>query len=126
MTSWKEIMPDPSNADRWLPLHPRLLAVLLALAETPMHGYALLRRIEERSDLGSAPGPTSLYRALHELEEGGLIEPAVERPDPHLDDERRRYYRVSAFGRSVIDAELGRLERVVAWARGEALAEGGS
>lgn len=120
-------MPARSAAiDDLLPLHPRLLAVLLALAETPMHGYALLKRIEERADLGRPPGPTSLYRALHELEDGGLIEPTDERPDAHLDDERRRYYRVTPYGARVIDAEVGRLERIVAWARGGPLPESGT
>jgi DNA-binding PadR family transcriptional regulator len=112
--------------DDLLPLHPRLLAVLLALAETPMHGYALLKRIEERADLGRPPGPTSLYRALHELEDGGLIAPTDDRPDAHLDDERRRYYRLTEYGTRVLDAELARLERVVAWARGGPLPASGS
>lgn len=99
------------------PLHPRTLAVLLALAEDAIHGYALLKRLEARPDLGPAPGPTTLYRTLHELAAGGLVAESDERPDPALDDERRRYFALTAAGRSVLDAELRRLERLVAAAR---------
>lgn len=107
------------------PLHPRTLAVLLALAEGPLHGYALLRRLEERSDLGPRPGPTTLYRTLHELEDEGLLRPAEERPDPALDDERRRYFVLTKRGIAVLDAELSRLERVVAAARRGPVPEAG-
>lgn len=106
-----------------LPLHPRVLAVLLAVAEGPLHGYALLKRLEERADLGPRPGPTTLYRTLHELEDGGLLEPVEDRPDPALDDERRRYFALSKRGRAVLDAELSRLERVLSQARRGALPE---
>lgn len=109
-----------------LPLHPRTLAVLLALSEGALHGYALLKRLGEREEVGPRPGPTTLYRTLHELEDCGWIGPTDERPDPALDDERRTYYRLTDAGRSVLDAEVDRLERVVAWARAERLAEGRS
>ncbi len=99
------------------PLHPRVLAVLLALADGPLHGYALLKRLEERPDLGPRPGPTTLYRTLHELEDGGWIEATEDRPDPAVDDERRRYLCLTAAGRGALEAELSRLERLVARAR---------
>lgn len=104
---------DP--VEEHLPLAPRVLAILIALAERPLHGYALLKRLGERPDLVRTPGPTTLYRALHELEDAGLVEPAPERPDPMLDDERRRYFRLTRLGRRVLDAEVSRLARVLAW-----------
>lgn len=109
---------DTRDVSADLPLHPRVLAVLLTLSEGAMHGYALLKRMAERTEVGPKPGPTTLYRTLHELEDRAWIEPEEERPDPVLDDERRTYYRLTRTGRAVLDAEVTRLERVVAWARG--------
>lgn len=99
-----------------LPLSSRVFAVLLALADGPLHGYALLKRLEANADLGGRPGPTTLYRTLHELEDAGWVEPSEERHE--LDDERRRYFRLTRSGRAVLRAEIARLERVVALARG--------
>jgi DNA-binding PadR family transcriptional regulator len=107
------------------PLPPRVLAVLLALADGPVHGYALLKRLEERPDLGPRPGPTTLYRMLHELEDAGLLTAAGERPSPSLDDERRRYFALTVRGGRVLASELARLERVVAAARGWPAPEAG-
>lgn len=99
-----------------LPLQSRVFGVLLALAEGPLHGYALLKRLEQNADLGGRPGPTTLYRTLHELEDAGWVEPSEERQA--LDDERRRYFRLTRAGRAVLRAEVARLERVLAHARG--------
>jgi DNA-binding PadR family transcriptional regulator len=101
----------------YVPLAPRVLAVLIALSEGPLHGYALLKRLTDREELGARPGPTTLYRTLHELEDAGMVEQAEERPDPAVDDDRRRYYRLTRLGRVVLQAELARLDRVLAWAR---------
>jgi len=104
-------------AEEHVPLAPRVVAILIALSEGPLHGYALLKRLSERAEVGLRPGPTTLYRTLHELEDGGLVEQAEDRPDRALDDDRRRYYRLTRAGRAVLQAEIARLDRVLAWAR---------
>ena len=69
-------------------------------------------------------GPGTLYRSIKQMLADGLIEESGERPDPALDDERRRYYRLTSLGRSVAQAESQRLENLVAVARGRRLLPG--
>lgn len=100
-----------------LPLTPAVFHIMLSLADGERHGYSILREVE-RSTAGTLRlGPTTLYRSIRQMLAAGLIEEAEERPDPALDDERRRYYRLTTFGRQVALAETRRLERLVAMAR---------
>ncbi len=100
-----------------LPLTPAVFHIMLSLADGERHGYSILREVE-RSTAGTLRlGPTTLYRSIRQMLAAGLIEEAEERPDPVLDDERRRYYRLTTFGRQVALAETRRLERLVAMAR---------
>jgi DNA-binding PadR family transcriptional regulator len=89
-----------------LPLTPLSLGVLLALAEGPRHGYALLAELERQSDGRLKPGTGTLYAALQRMIDEGLLEEAKR---PAGEDARRRYYEVTSFGRSVARAELKRL-----------------
>ena len=102
---------DRTRPDRLLPLPPIWLDILLALSAEDLHGYAVMQQVARQADTPLNPG--TLYRALARLLESALIEELVERPREH-DDERRRYYRVTAFGREVARAEIARLARVVA------------
>ncbi len=107
---------------KFLPLTPAVLEILLALAEEDLHGYAIMREVERRTDGQTRLGPGTLYRSVGQLLERGWIREADERPDPELDDERRRYYRLTELGRRVAIAEVGRLEGMVRAARSKGLA----
>jgi DNA-binding PadR family transcriptional regulator len=97
-----------------LPLTPSVLHVLLSLADGDKHGYAVLKEVARR---GVILGAGTLYAVVKRLLADGLILEADERPDPALDDERRRYYRLTPFGRDVAVAEVERLDQIVAQAR---------
>jgi DNA-binding PadR family transcriptional regulator len=90
---------------------------LSSLAEGARHGYAIMKDVAARSGGEVAPGATSLYRTLWQLRDDGLVAESSERPEPVLDDERRRYFRITPAGRRALAAELARLERLVAAAR---------
>lgn len=96
-----------------LPLSPSIFHMLLSLCEGERHGYALKREIVRRTGGKLNPGPGVLYGSINKMLKLGLIEESAERPDPHLDDERRRYYRITPFGRRVAQAEAVRMRQLV-------------
>ena len=96
-----------------LPLTPAVFHILLSLAEGERHGYALKRDIAQRTAGKLKLGPGMLYGTIHKMLELGLIEESDERPDPHLDDERRRYYRITPLGRRAAKAEAARMRELV-------------
>jgi DNA-binding PadR family transcriptional regulator len=96
-------MPSPSS---WLPLKPDVFEILAALSSRELHGYAILKEIEER---GVGMAASLLYRKLRRLMEDGLVVECEERPDPEDDDTRRRYYRLTDLGRRVLEAEARRI-----------------
>jgi DNA-binding PadR family transcriptional regulator len=96
-----------------LPLSLPVLHMLLSLMEGERHGYALKREILQRTDKRVNLGSGALYGAINKMLEQGLIVESDERPDPHLDDERRRYYRITSLGRRVVQAEVARLRALV-------------
>jgi DNA-binding PadR family transcriptional regulator len=96
-----------------LPLAPAVFHMLLCLGEGERHGYALKREIARRTDGRLTLGAGVLYGSIGKMLALGLIEESDERPDPHLDDERRRYYRVTPFGRRVAQAEAARMRELV-------------
>src|SRR5262245_62900436 len=87
--------------------------ILLALAGRDRHGYAILKAVERQTEQQIRLGPGTLYAAIRRLEDAGLIAESDWRPDPDLDDERRRYYRLTASGRAVLVAETDRLHATV-------------
>lgn len=101
-----------SSADA-VSLSPAMLHILLCLAPGERHGYALKREIARRTDGRVTLGPGALYGSIAKLLDHGLIEESEERPDPHLDDERRRYYRLTSHGREVAKAEVARMRDLV-------------
>jgi DNA-binding PadR family transcriptional regulator len=107
MTTRKE------EIQQMLPLSLPVFHMLLSLAEGERHGYALKREILHRTDKRLNLGSGALYGAINKMLEQGLIVESDERPDPHLDDERRRYYRITPLGRRVIQAEVARLRELV-------------
>jgi DNA-binding PadR family transcriptional regulator len=111
----------PANPESLLPLTPAMFHIMLSLADGERHGYSILREVERSTDGAVKLGPTTLYRSIRQMLAAGMIEEAEERPDPALDDERRRYYRLTSFGCQVALAEMRRLERLVAMARATSL-----
>lgn len=98
------------------PLSPLLLHILLTLADGERHGYAILREIRSRTNASLDPGAGSLYLAIRKLLSEGAIEESSRRPDPHLDDKRRRYYRITDHGRRIATEEVERLREVIRFA----------
>jgi DNA-binding PadR family transcriptional regulator len=98
-----------------LPLTSVVFEILVTLARGDHHGYSILAEVRERS--GELVRAGSLYRAIGRLLEDELIEELDERPDPEIDDDRRRYYRLTELGRRVAAAEAARLETQVRHAR---------
>lgn len=100
-------------AEPEVPLQPAAFHILLALAAEERHGYALMSDVEELSDGALRIGPGTLYGSIKRLLAAGLIEESEARPDASLDDQRRRYYRLTAEGRAALSAEATRLARLV-------------
>jgi DNA-binding PadR family transcriptional regulator len=107
-----------------LPLTPAVLHILLSLADEERHGYGIMREVEGRTGGEMRLGPGTLYGSIKRMLGDGLIEESDERPDPELDDSRRRYYRITDFGREVAGVEAARLERLVISARDKKLLGG--
>ena len=103
--------------ERFLPLTPAMFHILLALADRERHGYHIMQEVEERTEGKVHLGPGTLYGSIKRMLAAGWIEETEERPDADLDDERRRYYRLTDFGYRVAGAEAERLERLVKSAR---------
>lgn len=107
----------PGNPDDHLPLTVQVFQILLSLADRELHGYAIIQDVRHRTDDEVRLTASTLYAAIKRLLAGGLIEETDERPDPEMDDARRRYYRITAFGRDVARQEAARLQRLTAMAR---------
>ena len=104
---------DKRDPEEMLPLTPAVFHILLALAEGERHGYSIMQEITAQTGGQLRIGPTTLYRSIKRMLEDGLIVEADERPDPELDDERRRYYRLTTSGQQVAIAETRRLAQTV-------------
>jgi DNA-binding PadR family transcriptional regulator len=104
-----------------LPLTPAMLHVLLALADGDKHGYAILKEVARRTAGEVQLGAGTLYAIIKRLLADDMIVESDERPDASLDDERRRYYRLTRFGRDVAIAEVRRLENIVSQAHAKKL-----
>ena len=96
-----------------LPLTPAVFHILLALADGEKHGYAIMQEVGLRTDGTFRMGPGTLYGSIKRMRADGLIMESGERPDPALDDERRRYYRLTDFGQRVARAEAQRLAQLL-------------
>jgi DNA-binding PadR family transcriptional regulator len=112
-------MPRPPAPDAFLPLKPVAFQILLSLADGERHGYGITQDIASRTSARMRIEPGNLYRSLRTMLDDGLIDESEKRPAPDLDDERRRYYRITPLGRRVAAAETARLEVVVAEAKGK-------
>jgi DNA-binding PadR family transcriptional regulator len=113
---------DRSEVEAQLPLPPATLHILLALADEDRHGYAVIQDVAERTGGELRLSPGTLYRSIQRMLEQGLIVETRDRPAPELDDERRRYYRITPLGQAVTRAEVRRLDQLVRMARARGLA----
>src|SRR4030095_14148982 len=109
---------DPESL---LPLRPSVFHILLALSDGDLHGYGIMQEVAEHTSGPIKLGPGTLYGAIKRLRNDRLIVEAEERPDPELDDERRRYYRLTDFGQRVLKAEVRRMSRMISVAQGKRL-----
>lgn len=107
-----------------LPLTPAVFHILLTLADGEKHGYSIMQEVEQISAGRVKMGPGTLYGSIKRMLAAGLIEESEERPDPALDDERRRYYRLTEFGGRVARAEADRLAALVQTAHSKKLLGG--
>lgn len=101
----------------FLPLTAAFHHVLLALADEERHGYAIMLEVARLTGGATRMGPGTLYGTLKRLLQAGLIEEAEARPDPDMDDERRRYYRITTLGAQVLQAETSRISVLLNAAR---------
>jgi DNA-binding PadR family transcriptional regulator len=100
-----------------LPLNPREFLILFALVEGESHGYGLVKSVNERTDGRIPMDPANLYRAIKRLIRNGLVTERDKRRAPESNDERRRYYAITPFGRKVVAAEAARLDELASAAR---------
>lgn len=109
------------NPDDLLPLTPGMFHVLIALADGEKHGYAIIKEVARRTEGALRLSAGTLYTLIRRFVQEGVIAETAERPDPALDDERRRYYRLTDFGREVARAEAARMESTLTMARAKKL-----
>jgi DNA-binding PadR family transcriptional regulator len=117
--------PTPPHPARLLPLSPQVFQILLSLLDAPLHGYALIADVRDRTAGEVKLTASTLYDALARLVDQGLIVELETPPDPGDHDARRRYYQITAAGRDAATLEGGRLERLVASARAKRLLPAG-
>lgn len=101
------------DPQKFLPLKPQWFHILLALAGGDQHGYGIMQEVLNRTHGKVRLWPATLYGSIKRLIEADLIEESNERPAPELDDARRRYYRLTALGKRVLNAECERLQELV-------------
>jgi DNA-binding PadR family transcriptional regulator len=104
-----------------LPLTPAVFHILVALGDGERHGYAIMQEVARLTEGRTQLGPGTLYRSIQRMLAEGLISESTTRPGPELDDERRRYYRLTEFGLQVASAEAERLCALVAAARNKGI-----
>jgi DNA-binding PadR family transcriptional regulator len=105
------------NSNAYQPLTAAVFHILLALVDGEKHGYAIMKDVEAQTSGHIKMGPGTLYGSLKRMQTAGLIEESGDRPDPKMDDERRRYYRLTGMGQNVIKSESQRLADLVQVAR---------
>lgn len=114
-------MDDPNTL---LPLTPAVFHILVALSEGELHGYGIMQQIKAMTEGVFTLGPGTLYRSIKQMLEYGWITEAGEKVDPGLDDERRKYYKLTDSGRRLAQAEVERLASLIKVAQSKRLLRG--
>jgi DNA-binding PadR family transcriptional regulator len=112
------------ETETFLPLPPATFHILMAVSAEDRHGYAIIQEVAARTNGHIKLSPGTLYRSIQRMLEQGLLKETSQRPAPELDDERRRYYRITPFGRAVAEAESRRMAQLVRMARARGFAPG--
>jgi DNA-binding PadR family transcriptional regulator len=102
----------PEGPEGYLPLTAAVLDIMVALGNEELHGYAIMREVRRRTDGQRRLALGTLYRSLKQMEQKGWVAQSEERPEPSLDDEKRRYYRLTEFGRRVALGGCGAFEEL--------------
>src|SRR5579863_7002413 len=118
-------MPNDSSSQDLLPLTAPVFHILLALADEERHGYGIMQDVARQTSDALQLGPGTLYGCLKRMLAAGLIEESEERPDPALDDQRRRYYRMKPLGERTVRAEAQRIAAALAAAKSKRVFAGG-
>lgn len=113
---------ETADVEALLPLPPATFHILMAVADQPRHGYAIMQDVAARTHGALKLSFGTLYRSIQRMLEQGLLEELRERPAVDQDDERRRYYRVTRFGTVVAKAEVRRLAELIRLARATSFA----
>jgi len=113
-----------SNSDTFLPLPTAVFHILIALADRDRHGYSIMQDVAARTAGKVRLSAGTLYSSIRRMLDHGLIEELAESPDPSNTDERRRYYRLTRFGKRVASAEVERLSGLLEQARATGLVRG--
>ena len=112
---------EKADVAAFLPLPAATFHILMAVSEEDRHGYAILLEVEQRTHGEVRLSAGTLYRSIQRMLEQGLLLETRERPAPELDDDRRRYYRITSLGRAVARAETNRLSTLLRLARASGL-----
>lgn len=104
---------DTQKSESVLPLTPAVFHILLVLADRDRHGYEIMKEVAAITDGQVKMGPGTLYGTIKRMIAANLVEESDERPDPAMDDQRRRYYRLTQFGRRALTTEAERLANLV-------------
>jgi DNA-binding PadR family transcriptional regulator len=105
--------PDTQSPIAFIPLTPAVFHILLALVDGEKHGYAIMQEVEAISHNQIKMGPGTLYGSIKRMLANNLIEEVDERPDPDMDDQRRRYYQLTGLGSKVLREEVSRLNSLL-------------
>lgn len=104
------------HVDGFLPLHPEVFRILLVLRSGERHGYAVVKELERDPGRPGSVLPANLYRRIRTMLKQDLIRESGHRPDPEIDDQRRRYFEITPLGEQVARAEAARLQALLAGA----------
>jgi DNA-binding PadR family transcriptional regulator len=113
-----------TKPDSLLPLPTAVFHILIALADRDRHGYSIMQDVAARTEGKVQLSAGTLYSSIRRMLEQGVIDELAESPDPSSTDERRRYYRLTRFGRRVAAAEVERLNSLLQQARATGLVPG--
>ena len=105
------------NPEEFTPLTPAVFNILLSLADGEKHGYGIMLEVEANTNGQVIMGPGTLYGSIKRMLKADLIEESDERADPEMDDQRRKYYKLTNLGRRVLSMEAERLASQVMIAR---------
>jgi DNA-binding PadR family transcriptional regulator len=117
-------MQKASFVDAPQPLSAAVFHILLALADEERHGYGIMQDVAKQTNDALQLGPGTLYGCIKRMLAAGLIDESGARPDPSLDDERRRYYRMTPLGKRALKSEVERMTGALAAAKSKRVVAG--